>query len=178
MRTFASLMAHSQSALFFDLSFQLLILRALLNVCLYTIPPSVSWSSSWSTSLGMFLANGHEQFSAAKVRVVDIFSHDSQILRTFKSLSVLSASVIIINYSVKGAFSKCYLTTLSTAKIIQRRWCKSIEHWCNENDTPSGKPKYWKRNTCPCATSSTTNPTRGSVFQLSSSFRQLTLSPS
>jgi hypothetical protein len=33
MRTFASLMTHSQSALFFDLSFQLLILHFLMPVC-------------------------------------------------------------------------------------------------------------------------------------------------
>jgi hypothetical protein len=51
MQIFAPLIDFSQSALLFDLSFQFLILRLLIH--LHTVPPSVFWPSSQSTSMGI-----------------------------------------------------------------------------------------------------------------------------
>jgi hypothetical protein len=56
MRTFVCLMDFPQAALFFDPSFQFVILP-FFNMSLYTVPPSVSWSSSQSTSLRIIVTN-------------------------------------------------------------------------------------------------------------------------
>jgi len=52
MWTFTSLMDFSQSALFLGPSFQS---YAFINVCWYTVPPSVVWSSSYLTSLSIIV---------------------------------------------------------------------------------------------------------------------------
>jgi hypothetical protein len=57
MRTLTSLIDFSQSALFFDFYCQFVIFHLLISV--YTVPPSVFWSSSQSTSLWTIVKLDH-----------------------------------------------------------------------------------------------------------------------
>jgi hypothetical protein len=89
-----------------------------------------------------------------------------RISRTFRSFTVLSASVIIL-HSAKGSFSKCYLTTVSSATIIQHLWRMSVERRCY--DTASGNDTQRKKeepgeNSVPVPLHSPQIPQGRSVF--------------
>jgi len=100
----------------------------------------------------LFLANGHQHFGAATVYATltclkESFAEFHVHLEAWQRSLPVS---LFFNYRAKGAFSKYYLTTVSTATIIQHLGGVIMEHRCNdtatENDThrrkeaPGGNP--------------------------------------